>query len=208
MQHLGWPELGQRASGGDTTSAILACYHAVATTHVLFLSYTLGSVATVATSVIILSTDFLINLFLCVWIIYLRIKFPSDIGKSVFLLQELVINELVEFTVPISYFICFTSAYFGLKSGLHGNVKNSYWQYEAVKSLESALGFICIFFIIDVLSIFIGEILLWTFCRIKLHSIYVELQNEFGIGFSVVLATNLNAVCSLEYRNFKSCIWF
>ena len=28
----------------------------------------------------------------------------------------------------------------------------------------------------------------------KLHSIYVELQNEFGIGFSVVLATNLNAV--------------
>ena len=192
----------KKATGGDVTSAILACNHAVSTTHALFLAYTLGSVATIATSAIILSADFLINLFINAWIIYLRLKNPSEIKKSILLLQILVINELVEFMVPVSYGICFAAAYLGPNSGIHGNVRNSYWQYEAVDSLESALGFICIFFIIDVLSILIGEILLWAFCRIRLHSIYVELQNEFGIGFSVVLATNLNAV-SKTYFTYR-----
>ena len=87
---------------------------------------------------------------------------------------------------------------------LQGNVKNSYWHYEAVEDLSHALEFIGIFFIIDVLSVVIGELLLWWLCRIKLHSIYVELQNEFGISCSVVLATNLNAVCNNFYRSRRS----
>ena len=84
-------KLAKKATGGDVTSAILACNHAVSTTHALFLAYTLGSVATIATSAIILSADFLINLFINAWIIYLRLKNPSEIKRSILLLQILVI---------------------------------------------------------------------------------------------------------------------
>ena len=121
-------KLAKNGSGGDVTSDILACNHAVSTTPALFLAYTLGSVAAIVTSAIILSADFLINIFINAWIIYLRLKNSREIKKSILLLQILVINELVEFMVPISYGICFAAAYLGPNSGIHGNVKNSYWQ--------------------------------------------------------------------------------
>ena len=61
-----------KASGGDTTSAVMACEHAVGTTHALFLTYTVGSNATNITSSLLLVTDFAINAFTCLRIIYIR----------------------------------------------------------------------------------------------------------------------------------------
>ena len=124
-------------SGGDDTSAILACNHAVGTTHALFLTYTLGSLATITTSAIILSADFLINLFIIAQIIYQQIKNPSELKESILHLQILVINELVEFMVPISYTICFVSAYFGPNSGLQGNSVVSNANFSSIERVRA-----------------------------------------------------------------------
>jgi hypothetical protein len=67
-----------KASGGDMRSKVMACVHAVSTTHALFITYTVGSNATNATSSLLLASDFAINTFTCIRIIYIR----YTVGRS------------------------------------------------------------------------------------------------------------------------------
>ena len=85
----------------------------MATRHALFLTYTLGSIATDLTANIILATDYLINLSLVIRLIRLKKKDPLNVEKQIDLLQDLVLNEMIEFVVPVAYVIVFGSAYFG-----------------------------------------------------------------------------------------------
>jgi hypothetical protein len=73
-----------KASNGDITGAVMACNHAVSTTHALFLTYTVGSNATNVTSLLLLTTDFAINAFTCIRIIYIR----YTVGKSIIIFGE------------------------------------------------------------------------------------------------------------------------
>ena len=188
----------RKATNGDITTATIVCSHAIATTHCVFLAYTVGSIATLTSSIIILTEDFLINIGLCLWIIYIRKKNPDETERQINLLQELAINEIVEAMVPMLYLLCFTLAYYGPNSALIGNVGNSDWQYQAVDDFGYSFSLVFIFFLVDVCSAIIGAILLWIFCHIKLHRAYVAIQNEFGIGFSFILGTNLNGVSILH----------
>ena len=95
-----------KASFGDETSTRVVCTYATCTTHSLFLAYTMGSIATFATSIIILVGDFMINIGLSGWIIYIWKKNANSIEKPIELLQELVINEIVEMMVPVIYLLC------------------------------------------------------------------------------------------------------
>ena len=71
---------------------------------------------------------------------------------------------------------------------------NGDWQYQAVDDFGYSFSLVFIFFLVDICSAIIGAILLWFFCRIKLHRAYVAIQNEFAICFSFILGANLNAV--------------
>ena len=184
----------RKASGGDLTSALIACHHAVSITHSLFLTYTLGSVATILTSGIVLGSDFMINVFTCLWIIRKKKKDPENIDQQIELAQLLVVYEMVEFVVPLSYLLCFLIAYFGPNADLIGDVGSSYWQYNAVKDVWHVIKLVSIFFCIDVGSIIINTSMLWYFSQINLWRIFLALQHEFGVNFLIVLVTNLNAV--------------
>ena len=188
-----------KASWGDETSTRVVCTYAACTTHSLFLSYTMGSIATFATSIIILIGDFMINIGLSGWIVYIRKKNAESIEKPIELLQELVINEIVEMMIPVIYILCLTFAYFGPNSHLIGHVRNSYWQYNAIDDFEYTVVMIVIFFIVDVGSGIIGAALVRYFCQIKLHKVHVVLQNEFGSGFCFILAANVNGVRNVLY---------
>ena len=75
-----------KASSGDITSTKMACIHAVSTTHALFLTYTVGSNATNVTSSLLLGTDFAINAFTCIRIIYIR----YTVGRIVIIFGEII----------------------------------------------------------------------------------------------------------------------
>ena len=188
-----------KASFGDETSTRVVATYTTCTTHSLFLAYTMGSIATFATSVIILIGDFMINIGLSGWIVYIRKKNAESIEKPIELLQELVINEIVEMMIPVIYILCLTFAYFGPNSHLIGHVRNSYWQYNAIDDFEYTVVMIVIFFIVDVGSGIIGAALVRYFCQIKLHRVHVVLQNEFGSGFCFILAANVNGVRNVLY---------
>ena len=184
----------RKASDGDLTSVELTLQHAVGTTHALFLSYTLGSVATFATGTIILVGDFVTNVLTCLWLIYIRLKKPERIEKQIELAQILVINEMVEFMVPLAYLLCFTVAFYGPNSELFGNVKSSYWHYSAVEDVTEVIEVVLTFFTIDFGSTLVSFFLLWRFCRINLGQVYLAVQKDYGVVFSNILVTNLSAV--------------
>ena len=127
-------------------------------------------------------------------IIYLKRKQPHEIEKITGLLQELVINEVVEFMVPLAYLASVLVCYFGPNAKLIGNIGSDYWQYEPIHDLNHTIEFVLIFFFVDLASLLMSTTILWTFCRINLYRVYSAIQKEFGWIFTIQLTSRLIAV--------------
>ena len=184
----------RKACDGDPASVEVTLNHAVGTTHALFLAYTCGSVATFATGTILLAGDFGTNILMCLWLIYTRLNNPTMIEKQIELARAIVIAEMVEFMVPISYLLCFMVAFYGPNAELFGNVRSSYWHYSAVEDITEVVVAVLTFFIIDFGSSIICFFLCWSFCRIDLGQVYFAVQKDYGLVFANIIVTNLSAV--------------
>ena len=177
----GWmlSSLGQKVAGFNDKSIEVVASHFAACRHTLFLAVALSTVATNTTSYVILGVDFFINIGLCIIIMYLH-KTSSDASTDwqVGAVMNLVINESVEFIMPIGYTICFLCAYYGPNAAILGNIQNGYWQYSAVTNLEATIGLIATMFFIDFGSTIISFLLLRVYCKINIIKMYMYLQKE------------------------------
>ena len=181
----GWMnvKLALKSCNGDGESVFISCIYSVSIKHSLFLAYVIGSRATAITSYIVLVEDFAINVYLCIRLIWTRKMRTIDVRKQIELIQELLINELVEFLIPLEYAICLMTAYYGPNNALIGDVGNSYWQYNAIEDINHALKTITTLFFIDLCSLLTCSAILWRFCQINVYRVYAVLQKEFGAVF-------------------------
>jgi hypothetical protein len=171
---------------GDISAASITTVFNMNARHSLFLSYVLGSIATTESSYVILGVDFVLNVVTALRIFWLR-KIRRKYKEAIKLLQELVIIELVEVVVPLTYLACFLVSYYGPNSQLIGNMQNSYWQYTAIEDVDQLIKNVTRFFLIDLLSGIAASVILWFSCRIDLLKVYAVLQKEFGIYFLTTL---------------------
>ena len=183
-----------KSTAGDKRCAELAHIQGVSSAHSFFLTYTVGSIATMQTAIVILGTDFLMNSFKCFKLIHLRQKNSSDTETQINLLQDLVISEMIEFVVPLAYLTSFIGAYFGPNSIVIGNIGSSLWQYSAVENVGHVVQYVTAFFVIDLTSLILSSFLLWKFSKIDLHRAYIAIQEEFGLAFIVQMTAILTAV--------------
>ena len=183
-----------KSTAGDKRCAELAHIQGVSSAHSFFLTYTVGSIATMQTAIVILGTDFLMNSINCFKLIHLRQKNSSDIEKQIKLLQDLVISEMIEFVVPLAYMTSFIGAYFGPNSTLIGNIGSSLWQYSAVENVGHVVQYVTAFFVVDLTCLILSSFLLWKFSKIDLHRAYIAIHEEFGLAFIVQMTTILTAV--------------
>ena len=121
-----------------------------------------------------------------------------DTDKVSKVLQELIVNEMVEFMEPLAYLASLLVCYFGPNAELIGNVRNDYWQYSKIVDLDHTIKYVMMFFFVDFASLIVATILLWTFCRINLYRAYCAIQQEFGWTFIVNMAFCLTAVSFLR----------
>ena len=198
-----WTQLKLSAisSDGDFTATKIFQTQKVFLGYSLFLAYTVGSIATFATSVVIICEDFLINLLVCFKILYLQHKdqTPECIEKQAHLLQDLVVSEWVEVLSPLCYLVCLLIGYYGPNKNLLGDIGSSYWQYDAVQNMNHTVMYLGIFFLIDLSSLLMCAFLLRYFGEISMYKAYAVLQEEFGLVFAVSLAGSLNGV-SMKYH--------
>ena len=192
----------KRISGFDDISSNMIANHFASARHALFISLVIGRLASNETSYFLLGTDFLANVYLCFRIVILNDRASeSSKKKKMETIMALIINETVEFLVPIAYCITITMAYYGPSGQVIGNIKNSYWQYSAINNMENTLQWLAIFFFVDLMSLIISVVLLLVICKINLIKIYFQLLKEAWLILAVHQAYLLEEVSSLNMSN-------
>ena len=187
-------KLASKGARGDQQGMEIVVSYTICTRHAIFLAVVLGSSATAITGIMILAVDFIINLYLTVRIIWIKKFNEFNTEKQTELLQELTINEMVEFFAPLTYLLSFTIAYYSPNSHLLGNIGNGYWQYEKIEDVGHVIENIFMFFAVDCISAVVCFLLLWGTCRINMFRAWSCLQKEFEMIFAVNMVHLVNSV--------------
>ena len=99
--------------------------------------------------------------------------------------QILVIGESLEIIIPLAYLLCFVAAFYGPNADILGNVKNGYWQYQAVDDLWGTVSNLLFLVTFDFISLVIAGIFLFISSNINLFHVYLHLMKEYGVVFSI-----------------------
>ena len=175
--------LGKKVSGNEDLSVEVIAIHYAAVRHIIFLSVNLGGITTTATNYFMFGCDFFINM-LCTFVtIWLKSKPASESNdkKQIQAIMTQLINESVEFIMPITYCACYLIAYFGPNAELMGNVKNDSWQYISVDNIEElndVLFWNFMMFIVDLGSTILTIFLLFRYSKINILRMYIQMQDQ------------------------------
>ena len=193
--------LGKKAAkncaDGDKTKTSLLWMYSMSTNHAIILCYVISSIANDATSWALMVTDFLLNIFLSIRIVWTQKRYTSSVPTLINQIQELAIYELVECHAPLSFMIVFAMAYYTPVGIVVGNVSNGYWAFDAVDDINSTLAKMALYFMVDFSSTILSGMILWIGCSISLRKVFVQLQREFlkpftiNLGYLVVVVKNM-----------------
>ena len=165
----------------------LSCIHYMGSRHALFLAVVMGSVATSATTNVIIALDFFINVYLGMKIIYL-LKYSKKENSRIIAqeeLQELVMNERVETIIPLTYILCFLLGYYGPNAEWLGNIQLTLWQFQGVTNVRTFLETLFLLVSIDFMSGIINGLILWKICKINIFKTLLDIQKEFWIVMAI-----------------------
>ena len=101
-------------------------------------------------------------LLFTIQIIYYKKKASTAVLASA--IQNLVLAETVEVTIPVMYTVCFMLAYFGPNAEVLGNIKNSYFHYTAVDDVWASFQMLCIIMASHLVLLIISTTLLRLTC--------------------------------------------
>ena len=175
-----------KASGSKDSTCELVSINLAITYHSLFLSVCIANTATDLTIWILLVIDFLINICFSVRIYFLKKKScAKNIEKICNLVQVLVLSEFLEMLVPLGYLACFLVAYYGPNGHMLGNIKNSYWQYEAGRDIWKSCYNLILLLLIDSISFIVSFLMLYFVSNINLLKVLLHLQTEYGLLFAI-----------------------
>ena len=161
----------------------------------------LATSATQVTGYVLLSINFVMNLILCIQAIKWHKKLSSNgvmttINHSLKneALTELILNEVVEFMVPVAFIGSFAIAFYGPNHGILGNVGCDYWSFQKVENLNVLFTPLLVMTTIDCGSVIISGTLLWKHCRINVFLEYCETIKKYWVVLALFGAWNLNKV--------------
>ena len=191
--------LGQKISGGEDFSVEVIAIHYAAVRHIIFLSVNLGGLTTSGTNYLMFGCDFAINIACTFATMCLTNKPWSEKNdeRKIKSAMTQVINESVEFMMPIAYCACYMMAYFGPNAKLMGNVKSDIWHFTSVDNINDTLFWNGIMFAIDLGSTMLTMILLLCYAKINILKMYFQMQEEMWY----ILAIQQGYIISEVNRN-------
>lgn len=167
----------------------------------LYVAIKLGQTATQETSILILLIDFILNIYSSLMIVNKYRSTAIDdssqrrhLKELDYLVSKLILIELLEVLVPVSYVITVLIAYYGPNAEILGNIRNDYWQYESIDNIWETVAVVLIMFIFDGLSAVISGFMLWRACSIDILRKTTKLIKELWPVIAVNIANYLNYV--------------
>ena len=179
---------------GDEAGALIVLCYACTTYHSIIMCYMIGSATTDFTAWVLMGFDFLINIYTCLRIVWMKHKSPMNLDDQRNLLQDLAMAELVEFHAPVAFILITLLAYFTPIGEIIGNISNGYWHNNAIEDIAEALWKMGFFVLADLTSLLASATILWFSCKINLWSAFIVIQKEFFHIFSLILGYMLLAV--------------
>ena len=145
------------------------CNHSAVT------AISLGLYATDFSTYCILFTDLLYKLYTCYGICKFKKKIEAKEGSEQKQLQiekeeatqDLILDEMVEVTMPIVYALMVVLAYFGPNATILGNVGCEIWKWRKISSLTKFLTALFRMFSIDLLALVLNSLLLWKYSSVN-----------------------------------------
>ena len=191
----------QKTSDADLVGAMTILKYYIYVSYSLLICNQLGTHLSDIASWILIGADFFINILKCFRLFWTRKRNSARIMNQIDHLQDLVMCELVEFQVPLSYILTFVCTYYGPSGHLFGNVLNGYWNFIATEDINQKLYKWTLYFLADFSSMIVTAISLWFAFNINVFKALLDLQQEFWPGFLVVLGSLLNHVSQKIYQN-------
>ena len=141
----------------------------------LYIAIRLGQTATNITSILILVVDFALNLYSCHDVIKLHRSIVPNIPmvssrvlkKRDSALTKLLLTEIVEVLVPISYLLTMFIAYYGPNAEILGNIRNGCWHFKPIQHIGELVSSVTVMCLIDSSSAIIVGIWLWKTCSLN-----------------------------------------
>ena len=186
----------KRCTNGDEEGALIVSSYGWNVNHSIIMCYIIGWSTDEITAWVLMGVDFLMNIYLCLRIVWSRKRNPENLQDQTNLLQELAIVEMVEFLAPLSFILVFSLAYYTPVGAIVGNISNDYWAYHAIDDIGETLRKMVVFFLVDFTSTFASATILWFSCNINLWNAFAVLQKEFFKAFNLTLGFLLLAVCN------------
>ena len=173
--------LGQKIAGYPDLSVEIAAAVTAVSRYSIFLLVHGGSIMNPATGYAVLAIDMLINLICCFTIMWCNQNVSvKNRKRQVKATLNLIINESVEFIMPITYGIVLLLAYFGPNGEILGNIKSNLWHYTSIENIGDTLTWIAIMFSVDFLSLIASITLLKCFCKMDIVRMYLQVQDQMG----------------------------
>ena len=145
------------------------CNHSAVT------AISLGLYATDFSTYCILFTDLFYKLYTCYGICKFKKKIEAKEGSERKQLQiekeeaaqDLILDEMVEVTMPIVYALMVVLAYFGPNATILGNVGCEIWKWRKINNLTKFLTALFRMFSIDLLALVLNSLLLWKYSSVN-----------------------------------------
>ena len=211
-------EVSYRAAGSKYRNSYEVTFpasHYMESRQSVFYCVTLASI-TPTTGYIIIATDFAINIYHGLKIIYkmkktinpgetppikmeenegiANIKSTLIIYKIVILfclseVQRLVLTERIEAVIPLTYLVLIVMAYYGPNAENILGIKLTMWHLSAISDIQGFLTTLTLMLSIDFMSFIVNGILLWIFCKVNVMRVLQKIQKDFWFWMAVAEAT-------------------
>ena len=187
----------EKSAYGDVCGAKTMFKYETMVRYTMAIAFVIGSYATITTSWVLMLFGFYKDIKLCLQVVWMKIRNQGTVQDQVNKLQNLALNEIVEFHAPLSFFLFVLWTYYSPNGHLFGNIKNSYWQYEEIKNIDQTLLGMGTFFLFDFSTGVICSIILWFLCKINFWKAFVALEKEYLTGFSMILGRTATIVSTI-----------
>ena len=181
----------EKTSNGDANGAKTTMKIAFSLQYALVLCVSFGTFATDVTSWVLVAIDYLCNIVLCLQIVRMKKENLGTIRNEDELIQDLTLNELVEFHAPVSYMITYLLIHIGPNGCLFWS---NHLSCNDKKKMIEVVTNILFFSSIDFASTLLIAIILWVSCKINLWKSFFVMQKENYLEFAVMLGFTMFTV--------------
>ena len=143
----------------------------------------------------ILGVDLLLHFRSCFQIARLQQRIQTNEGETEEMknimdkdVEDLILSEVIEGLIPISYAANFATAYYGPNATLIGNVRSNYFDFKEIEDIDNVFISMIQLFAVDVCCILVTAITLWFSGKRNILKEFCKIMKKYWIILAIKLA--------------------